>query len=89
MIKGLLVVFCGAALMGCAMDAGEDETPDVASSSQTESFTVNLERDFHAPQVGTVPESDRCGSPHKHKHKINVPLDQPADIRVVGGPVTR
>lgn len=88
MIKGLLVVFCGAALMGCAMDAGEDETPTATDTSQTDSFTINMDREFHAPQVGTVPDTDKCGSPHNHKHKINVPLSQPIDMHV-GGPVQR
>lgn len=84
MIRGLLFAACAAALMGCAMESGEDETstaPGVEESTDTASMA--MDRGYMRPSLHAN-DTDRCGSP---RHRVENPNALPTSLTHVPTPV--
>lgn len=83
MIRGVLFAVCAAALMGCAMESGEDETTTAVDTSADPATMMNMDRGYIRPSL-SVTDNDRCGSP---RHRVEDPSALPTNLTHVPTPV--
>lgn len=82
MIRGVLFAVCACALMGCAMESGEDETTTAVDTS-ADPATMKMDRGYVRPSL-QVTDNDRCGSP---RHRVEDPSALPPGLTHVPTPV--